>query len=75
MIRLLVPDEYSKTTVRLIVRYIHEYMVCRVLADWMSITNPPAAENWKAKQDEALEGMKEAVNFRTGRVRRTQTPF
>lgn len=75
VIRLLVPDEYSKTTVRLIVRYIHEYMVCRVLSDWMSITNPPAAANWKAKQDEALEGMREAVNFRTGRVRRTQTPF
>ena len=75
VIRLLVPDEYSKTTVRLIVRYIHEYMVCRVLADWLSITNPPAAANWKAKQDEALEGMREAVNFRTGRVRRTQTPF
>lgn len=75
VIRLLVPDEYSKTTVRLIVRYIHEYMVCRVLADWLSITNPPAAANWKAKQDEALEGMKEAVNFRTGRVRRTQTPL
>ena len=75
VIRLLVPDEYSKTTLRLIVRYIHEYMVCRVLSDWMSITNPPAAANWKAKQDEALEGMKEAVNFRTGRVRRTQTPF
>ena len=75
VIRLLVPDAYSKTTVRLIVRYIHEYMVCRVLADWLSITNPPAAANWKAKQDEALAGMKEAVNFRTGRVRRTQTPF
>lgn len=75
VIRLLVPDEYSKTTVRLLVRYIHEYMVCRVLADWLSITNPPAAANWKAKQDDALECMKEAVNFRTGRVRRTQTPF
>ena len=75
VIRLLVPDEYSKTTVRLIVRYIHEYMVCRVLADWLSITNPPASANWKAKQDDALEGMKEAVNFRTGRVRRTLTPF
>lgn len=75
VIRLLVPNEYSKTTVRLIVRYIHEYMVCRVLADWLSITNPPAAANWKAKQDDALECMKEAVNFRTGRVRRTQTPF
>lgn len=75
VIGLLVPEDYSKTTVRLIVKYIHEYMVCRVLNDWLSITNPPAAAKWKEKQDEMLEGMKEAVNFRVGRVRRTLTPF
>lgn len=74
-IQLLVPDAYSKTTVTLLVRYIHEYMVCRVLADWMSITNPPSAPRWKEKEQEMLEAMKEAVNFRTKRVRRTQTPF
>lgn len=74
-IQLLVPDAYSKTTVTLLVRYIHEYMVCRVLADWMSITNPPSAPKWKEKEQEMLEAMKEAVNFRTKRVRRTQTPF
>lgn len=74
-ISLLVPDEYSKTTAKLLVRYIHEYMVCRVLADWMSITNPSSANKWKEKEHEMLEGMKEAVHFRTGRVRRTQTPF
>jgi hypothetical protein len=45
------------------------------LADWMSITNPPSAPKWKEKEQEMLEAMKEAVNFRTKRVRRTQTPF
>ena len=74
-IQLLVPDAYSKTTVTLLVRYIHEYMVCRVMADWMSITNPTSAPKWKEKEQEMLEAMKEAVNFRTKRVRRTQTPF
>ena len=74
-IQLLVPDAYSKTTVTLLVRYIHEYMVCRVMADWMSITNPTSAPKWKEKEQEMLESMKEAVNFRTKRVRRTQTPF
>lgn len=74
-IQLLVPDAYSKTTVTLLVRYIHEYMVCRVMADWMSITNPTSAPKWKVKEQEMLEAMKEAVNFRTKRVRRTQTPF
>ena len=29
----------------------------------------------KVKAEEMLEAMKEAVNFRTKRVRRTQTPF
>ena len=74
-IQLLVPDAYSKTTVTLLVRYIHEYMVCRVMADWMSITNPTSAPKWKEKEQEMLESMKEAVNFRTKRARRTQTPF
>lgn len=74
-IQLLVPDAYSKTTVTLLVRYIHEYMVCRVMADWMSITNPTSAPKWKEKEQEMLEAMKKAVNFRTKRVRRTQTPF
>lgn len=74
-ISLLVPDDYSKTTVNLLVRYIHEYMVYRVLYDWLDITYPAAAGAWRAKADEAKEGMQEAVNFRTGRARLTQSPF
>ena len=32
-------------------RLIHEYMVYRVLADWLSIMNPNAAANWAAKAE------------------------
>lgn len=75
VINLLVPDEYAKSSINLILRYVHEYMVCRVLADWLSITKPEAAENWQEKAEWTLRKVREAVNFRTGRVRRTQTPF
>lgn len=74
-ISLLVPDAYSQTTVTLLVRLVHEYMVCRVVADWMSITRPEKAALWREKAEEGLDAMKKAVHFRTVRVRRTQTPF
>lgn len=54
-IQLLVPDAYSKTTVTLLVRYIHEYMVCRVLADWMSITNPHRHRSGKRRSKKCLK--------------------
>lgn len=75
VIELLVPDDYSKSTVMLLLRYIHEYMVCRAMEDWMSITNPPAAGKWEEKRKEMDASIREAVNFRTRRVRRTLTPW
>lgn len=55
VVELHVPDSVSRTTMHLLSRLIHEYMVYRVLADWLSITNPDAAVNWAAKAD-ATEG-------------------
>jgi hypothetical protein len=74
-VHMLLPDEYSQTTVSLLRHYIHEYIVDRVLEDWLSITDPRASANWKGKAEEMMELMKSAVNLRTGRVRRTMTPF
>lgn len=74
-VSLLLPDDYSKTSLDLLTKYIHEYMVCRVLADWMNITKPDAAANWQAKAEQAKGAAKSLVNYRTGRVRRTQSPF
>ena len=74
-IRLLVPDDFSITTVSLLKNLIQEYMTSRVLADWLGITKPSSAPAWQEKADKAIEKMREAVNFRVKRVRRTQTPF
>ena len=72
---LNLPREFSLTTVQLLKHIIHEYLVCRVLADWMSITNPSSQSNWGAKLDNIQEQIRGHLNARCGRVRRTQTPF
>lgn len=73
--RLLVPEDFSKGTVALLKNLIHEYMVCRVMEDWMSITNTEAQPIWKNKLEEIEGKITSCMNARGGRVRRTQTPF
>lgn len=72
---MLVPLDFSQSTVNLLTRLIHEYMVCRVLADWMSITNPASKTNWEDKIASIKEQIRARMHARCGRVRRTQTPF
>lgn len=74
-IRLLVPDDFSKTTVTLLSNLVHEYMVCRVLADWMKLTNPQSTADWQGKSEELSNKIRCCLNARCGRVRRTLTPF
>lgn len=58
-----VPATYSETTLVVLKNYIHEYVCCSILADWMSITNKEEWETWVAKREEVkekLNGYKEA---------------
>jgi hypothetical protein len=75
VVRLLVPDDFSQTTVNLLRRLIHELLVYKVVADWMSITNPDKAALWQAKVADTEEAIRTNLNCRVGRVRRTMTPF
>ena len=40
----------------------HEYMVCMVLADWLAITFPEAADVWKFRMDDALNSLQTLVS-------------
>lgn len=40
---------------------VHEYMVCLVLADWLGITLPEAADVWKFRVEKAMESLKGIV--------------
>lgn len=53
VIELTVPEWVSRTTLQLLSRLIHEYMVYRALSDWLSISNAKASANWLMKANEA----------------------
>ena len=74
-IRLSLPETFSLTTLRLLEELIHEYLVCRVLADWMSITNPESEANWQRKFTTLREKIRTALVSRTKMIRRKLSPF
>lgn len=77
-IELLLPDDFSKTTLTYLEKLIHEFLVYRVLMDWMSIANiknPNSAANWASKLADLEDEIESTLNARIHRVRRTQTPF
>jgi hypothetical protein len=49
--------------------------VYKVVADWMSITNPDKTAEWLTKVAGIEESIRTNLNCRVGRVRRTMTPF
>ena len=75
VIEMKVPETFAKSTCNILERYIHEYLICRALADWFSITKPESAANWRAKAQEAYEGIMTSKTLRTKRTRRGMSPF
>lgn len=72
---LNLPVGFSITTVKLLAKLIHEYIVCRVLADWMSIANPDSEANWTRKFESMRSKIRTSLVSRTGKVRRKLKPF
>lgn len=74
-IRMVLPWTISKTTIDLLKKQLHEYMVCRALSDWFGIANIEKRDMWLGRMEDAKRGMmKILINKRT-RVRLKQTPF
>jgi len=74
-LELKVPETFSITTVHYLERLIHEYLVYRVLEDWLSITDTKASAKWAEKCEATKKKIEEAMNARTGRTRLTLTPW
>jgi hypothetical protein len=74
-IELTLPEDFSLTTLKLLAHLIHEYLVCRVLADWMSITNPKSQANWEDKMRSLKMKIQTSLVSRSGKVRRKLKPF
>lgn len=68
-IEMSVPGTLSQTTLTLIEKLVHEYLVCRGVADWMSITNAQKADTWLAKATDAESEIRTTVHSRMKRTR------
>lgn len=57
----------------------HEYMVCRVMADWLGIILPQEAEIWRMRCEKTFEKLRQIVtdivSLVTLNFRRTLSPF
>lgn len=72
---LTLPEDFSLSTVKLLKHLIHEYLVCKVLADWMSITNPSSQASWEDKIMNLKMRIQTSLMSRKGKVRRKLKPF
>lgn len=78
VIEIHVPLTFSRTTSHLLSRLIHEYMVYRVLHDWLVMTdtaNPQAAQHWLERAQEAATEIDRIKNQRTGVLLRPMRPW
>ena len=75
IVELNVPSNMSRTTIKLLSRLIHEYMVYRVLSDWLSITNPDAAVKWAVKADSIEKEIENAKTTHKGVFIRKTHPW
>lgn len=70
-----IPDTMSRTTLRLLSNLIHEYMVYRVMSDWLSITNKDAAVGWRERAEETKAKIESVKNLRRKAFTRKISPF
>lgn len=74
-IEMRVPERMSRTTLHLLCKLIHEFMVSRVIYDWLSITHPEASRNWYEKSEELKDKINSIKHTRSGVMRRPSHPF
>lgn len=74
-IEMEVPEGYSQTTLELLVRLLHEWLVYKVLFDWLSTVWPEKSAVWREKAEDIEGEIRGCVNARMGRSRIKLHPF
>lgn len=78
VIYMTVPQTYSRTSIKHLRWLIHEYLVYRVLYEWMclaNLANPLSKKNWEEKIESIKTKMKSAIRCRGKPLRISQHPF
>lgn len=74
-IMLELPAGFSQTTLSLIDKLIHRYIVSRCVYNWLSVTYPEKAVVWGERAEAAMSEIDKSLQRRTGRTRRRPHPF
>lgn len=74
-ITLVLPEEFSQTTLDILRHLIHEYLISKVLADWMGIINNNNRSYWEYKINELRLKIQSSVVARRGKITRKLQPF
>lgn len=69
------PATVSQPTVIYLKKLIHEYMVKRVMVEWTSLSYNEAQPLWELKAQDVRSKIREVLNFRIKKVRRSLHPF
>ena len=75
LIVLSLPEDFSQTTLDLLSKCIHDYMVYQAIYEWANMINWPNAEVWAIKANEAMEDAKDSLRHRLKIMRRKQHLF
>lgn len=67
-----IPGFVKTSTAIRIKETLHEYMVCMILADWLGVTLPEAAPEWKERAERCLSAL---ASSGLGWYRRRLTPI
>jgi hypothetical protein len=74
-ITMTLPTGFSHSTVLLLRGLIHDYLVCRVLMEWLGVTCPTAQPYWKERLEELKSKLKTALLGRRKPLRLGQSMF
>ena len=78
VIDMKVPENFSRTSLKFLRQLVHEYMVYRVLYEWMGLANlgnPGSRQIWHERLEGIRTQIKSAVRWRTGPLRLGRHPF
>lgn len=75
VIMLELPSDFSQTTLDYMEKLIHEWMVARVMVDWLGMHWQEKAMVWERKAEGLEEEIRGSVNARQAYGRRRMHPF
>lgn len=72
---MAIPIDFSQTTLNALEKLVHEYLVCRVIADWLDFTDAKKSAVWKEKIEGLKTAIKSKVRMSRKRTRIRNHPF